>query len=763
MSKLRLLLGLALAAALTLIQGTSSLAQAGYMIDLDSTTIAGGDDTGTIATEDGWTSLDSTQGNASPGVTIDGITFTLGSVDGSRVRENAGVASPNPLTGDFVFDDGAGQAVILFFGGAGSVPAGKWQVEMWVWDETSPVGDVIIGLRTNGAETIIGENFIPDPVDPAATFTFISDGASAYDVFVRENNTQDRSRLNAVRLMPAGADGVVFNPGSLPATTAASENVGTLVAVADPLAAGYTFTLIEGEGDTHNIEFEIDGDELLTSALWAGHAAGETLSIRVRAVDTSGGVFEGALAIPVVNDSDLDGLDDEWELMFFVDLTVATGDGNNDGDSLTNIEEFDRGTFPNDEDSDDDGLNDDIEDNDGEFNGADDPGTDPLLADTDGDGVDDGDELDDGTNPLVADSDGDGLDDGEEKARGTRPDLADTDGDGQGDGDEVMAGSDPLDAADPPASNFLAAYWPLDTPEGDPATTTPDAGPNGYDLVLNNMDATNFVSEEGRRAASFNGVDTILTRIHTAGEQLPINQHAAYTVAMWVKVKGTGQNDLRFFSEGSTTNNSPLFNLGTRNDSDQVNLFLRPSSQQINLTNATDVLDDSWRHFAVTSNGLNETIALYVDGVLDRDDVPYASITTPALDTTSVGGILRAAASHWITGLVDDVALWSSVLQPDDILALAEGTSPLDIGDTGPRFAITSIVMDTATNEVTLTWNSKPDREYIVRVSNDLQGDPTTWADLTDDHPSGGETTTYVDTVDPAVDPRRFYVIQEAP
>jgi hypothetical protein len=104
--------------------------------------------------------------------------------------------------GDFVFDDGAGQAVGLTFGAAGSLPAGVWQVEMWVWDQglvdaTTPM---IIGYRSNAAETIVTTNAIPDSTLPAQTFQFTSDGLAAYDVFVRENNTVDRSRLNAVRL-----------------------------------------------------------------------------------------------------------------------------------------------------------------------------------------------------------------------------------------------------------------------------------------------------------------------------------------------------------------------------------------------------------------------------------------------------------------------------------------------------------------------------------------------------------------------------------
>ena len=65
--------------------------------------------------------------------------------------------------------------------------------------------DVIVGYRTGNTiaaktETIVETNVIPVPDGPAVTFRFTSNGSSAYDVFVRENNSQNRSRLNAVSL-----------------------------------------------------------------------------------------------------------------------------------------------------------------------------------------------------------------------------------------------------------------------------------------------------------------------------------------------------------------------------------------------------------------------------------------------------------------------------------------------------------------------------------------------------------------------------------
>jgi len=92
----------------------------------------------------------------------------------------------------------------------------------------------------------------------------------------------------------------------------------------------------------------------------------------------------------VWQDSDSDGLPDEWEMTHFGDLTHGPGE-DYDGDGLTNIEEYENKTVPTDPDTDDDGLSDGDEVNI--------HGTDPLLEDTDGDDWSDGMEVSAGTDP----------------------------------------------------------------------------------------------------------------------------------------------------------------------------------------------------------------------------------------------------------------------------------------------------------------------------------------------------------------------------
>ena len=118
-------------------------------------------------------------------------------------------------------------------------------------------------------------------------------------------------------------------------------------------------------------------------------------------------------------DSDGDDIHDPWEETFFEgDLGRLSGEGDQDGDGLTDLGEY--------------------------RNGAD-----PTKSDTDGDGLGDAEEVngDPPTNPSSQDTDGDGLSDNAEVTQHhSDPTKPDTDGDGYGDAFEVAQGSDPTDA-----------------------------------------------------------------------------------------------------------------------------------------------------------------------------------------------------------------------------------------------------------------------------------------------------------------------------
>ena len=104
-------------------------------------------------------------------------------------------------------------------------------------------------------------------------------------------------------------------------------------------------------------------------------------------------------------DTDDDNMDDGWEIQHFGDTTSSDGSGHHDTDSLTDLEEFQNSTDPNNEDTDNDGLDDGDElDMWSQMDCSSIGCSDCLSCDIDGDGQ--------VNNLLDDDADGDGVLDG---------------------------------------------------------------------------------------------------------------------------------------------------------------------------------------------------------------------------------------------------------------------------------------------------------------------------------------------------------------
>lgn len=110
------------------------------------------------------------------------------------------------------------------------------------------------------------------------------------------------------------------------------------------------------------------------------------------------------------DDSDHDGMNDSWELdnglVVGINDSALDEDSNGGADGLTNLQEYQRGTDPQDSDSDDDDLLDGVETGTGTFVSASDTGTDPKIPDSDGDVIPDGTEVANGSDPNDPDDPG---------------------------------------------------------------------------------------------------------------------------------------------------------------------------------------------------------------------------------------------------------------------------------------------------------------------------------------------------------------------
>jgi len=219
---------------------------------------------------------------------------------------------------------------------------------------------------------------------------------------------------------------------------------------------------------------------------------------------------------------------------------------------------------------------------------------------------------------------------------------------------------------------LCVSHWTLD---GDLA----DSGPGGNDgtWIDPDLSGENYVDGfdgSAGGALSFDGVDDLVSFTQNSG--LPIYANSAYTVTMWVRGPA-GQVDRRIFSEGSTSDGNPLLNIGTHNagaDS-TVDIYIRRGATLVgHAHSARDAFDDDgvdegeWHHIAwVDDNG---SCSIYIDGILDSTMPSYTRAPLVLMDTTTIGGILRAAASHWFAGAIDDVRVYNHALDEDTIVAM---------------------------------------------------------------------------------------------
>ena len=214
---------------------------------------------------------------------------------------------------------------------------------------------------------------------------------------------------------------------------------------------------------------------------------------------------------------------------------------------------------------------------------------------------------------------------------------------------------------DPPP--ILVSRWTFDS-------TLEDAEPAGNDGTFVGGTPVYIDGYDGTPggALTFDGVDDYVSVLQQSG--LPIYRSPAYTIALWVK--GLPQGDRRLYSEGSTTSNTPLLNVGTdqlgttgkadiliRNDANASVVNHRKSDR--------DVLDDTWHHLAwVDDRG---TAVMYIDGLRDPTGFDYTRAPL-TLNTTSIGAVLRAAACCWFGGALDEVRVYNYALTEAEIEAL---------------------------------------------------------------------------------------------
>ena len=409
-----------------------------------------------------------------------------------------------------------------------------------------------------------------------------------------------------------------------------------------------------------------------------------------------------SVKVETLTDADNDGMDDAYEDANSLDRNVDDSAGDLDSDNSTNLEEYIRGTDPNNDDTDDDGVLDGNEDGGGTFVSATETGTDPLVADTDEDGLADGVEDSGGTFVSATQT-------------GTDPNKADTDGDKQKDGFEVNRSTDPND---PNSKSAVPTITLIDGLLGGDLTDPEDDGVDGetifadgdnpqtagenFNWISITANAEEYFGNFGGSEGSFDVFDNQIgggqNKLCCGGEPVEITVQFEVAVSL-THITLTSSNDtpgrdpLDFEIQGS--NDGTVFEtIYARADDESIWGGTRNLTAQIDLPSPSDAYE--YIRYAVTRTGI---------GVHAISEIEY-------------------------------------------------------FGETGPvaPLQISSIDVNSATNEVTLTWNSRDNRTYSVFTSSDMTGFSE---DVDDSIPSGGDLTSFTFALSDPIDVRRFFRVVE--
>ncbi|MDP7049321.1 MAG: hypothetical protein QF721_07710, partial [Verrucomicrobiota bacterium] len=192
-----------------------------------------------------------------------------------------------------------------------------------------------------------------------------------------------------------------------------------------------------------------------------------------------------------------------------------------------------------------------------------------------------------------------------------------------------------------------------------------------------------------------------------------------FTISMWSKVDGNGQNDLRLFSEANTGNSNPLFNIGTANNgaSGSIDFYIRQSGwPTVNHIHSTaEPYDGEWHHVVFVQEDGERRV--YVDGELDDVELVAKPEGTFNINDTTIGGILRSSASHWVTGLIDDVAIWKRALSDDEVGSLFANGVPTGMKKKLPleiRMFDADFPAVAAGGKATLNWDASADATLYI-------------------------------------------------
>lgn len=404
--------------------------------------------------------------------------------------------------------------------------------------------------------------------------------------------------------------------------------------------------------------------------------------------------------ISTSSDADADGLVDAWEFLYFPgDLTKLSATGDFDRDSSTDSQELARSTDPTNPDSDGDSLTDGSETNTGIWISPANTGTNPKKADSDGDGFTDNVESasgtyvsqeNPGTDPNKPDSDGDSFLDSHEGLYLANPNLA---------------SSVPFDRSKP----FLLAHWAFDD------ASAPDQSLDAVRGFRGTVTGT-FSAPGGGRS----GLPSDSSICLTGGQSVTANADFTnlatsadrITISFWQKLDFvTSSSAFWLTSPGSDGGRGMQAHVPWGDNNiyfDHSGCCAGGATRISGPLPAIDVT--AWHHFAFVKDGPSKIV--YLDGSPALTGAGTEKLRSDHTILTLGGG-----PAGYMSGCLDDFALYAGALDPALITRLAAGASPSSIlQPPSADFRITAYRLN-PDGTFHLEWNTTPGLTYVVEAS----------------------------------------------
>ncbi len=244
----------------------------------------------------------------------------------------------------------------------------------------------------------------------------------------------------------------------------------------------------------------------------------------------------------------------------------------------------------------------------------------------------------------------------------------------------LVQGSAAYGAYNPLQDPALIGWWPFDEGSG---TVARDSSPNGNDGTVNG--GATWVAGVHGMALNFNGSDAYVG----TGKSL-LNNLPDFTLAGWLLARNATTNRTGVFGQND------LVEMGFNSGGCRV---YTPGGA---LTVTWNFPATEWHHVAVIDAGT--TLSIYLDGQVAGTSTVAASRGSTAYPFNIGGGGIWDATGNWLNGQIDDVALFSRALTPDEIKMIMKGLlAPGAAGKPVPADKAADVLRDTP-----LGWTPGP-------------------------------------------------------